>query len=717
MFIKKITPKAVISTSLIHMMYFGMNSATAQTSQLSKIQLEEIVVTAQRRAENLSDVPVAISAFTEDSLSRLGIDNVLDISASIPNTQVSASLGVTSIFLRGIGSNVLGVGADSSIAYHLNGVYVARARAQTGGFFDVERIEIVRGPQGDLYGRNATGGSVNVITRKPTEELTGGLSISYGNYNARRLEGVVSGPIVENTVLARFAGFSSQRDGYGENIITGSEVDNLDEYGGRFSLDITPTSELSIGLVGDYYSADDSNGISHYLGSGRPDVQLTALKFGGVVPDDIRDIAAEEDVGRDLTVQGLSATVSYDISDNLTLKSITGYRDSKSTMRSSIPGGSVLNAIITQYEEQDQISQEFQLLLNGNNWDMVLGGYYFREKVIGDVYFPLYFAPGAKFHQEGVGETRSYAAFAHVNYELSDRFTLIGGLRYSKETREADGEFTDPFVPVPTGGEKDWDAVTPKVGIQFHPNKDLMLYASASKGFKSGSFIIGADAPPTDPEYLWSYEVGLKATLLQDRLQMNLAAFYYDYEDLVVTLVKGTPGGGTVVSNENAAAATIQGFEAEVSLQATEGLRLDLSLGYLDAEYDEYSTADPVYPERGELDLSGNRLTNSPKLTARIGAEYRVGNLSVSGDVVFSDEVYFTPFNDKSNAYRPSYQMVNSQIKYDFESGLSLSIFGHNLTDEEVVGIQAISSSTFGYPKLGPLYAPRTFGVKTEWIF
>lgn len=696
----------------------NLNAQASITAENAADRIDDgniIIVTAQKRSENLQDVPVAISALGNDALERAGVHDVSDISGAVPNAQAAAALGITSVFLRGIGTSALGVGADPSVAYHADGVYVARARAQTTGFFDVQRLEVVRGPQGDLYGRNATGGSLNVITRKPTDYFSGDFSGSYGNYNAVQLEGALSGPLIQDVLNARVAGYYNRHDGYGINIGTGNEIDAADEYGGRITLQFDPSPALSIEMIGEYFKTSDSIGAWHYLAQGRPDVPLTAQIFGGITPPDPRDIGSTVDPKRNQEAYALTGTAGLEISDDVSLKSITGFRDLKHSQLTDLSGATVLGATLTQSESQDQFSQELQLLASGDRWNLILGGYYFTESIVGDVTIPLFFFPGAIFRQEGTAKTNAFAAFGHADYEILDGLKLIGGLRYSHERKRSVGTFTAPANPIPTGGDVTFNAFTPKFAIEYKPNSDLLVYASVSRGFKSGGFIAGSPGPATNPEFVWSYEIGLKASALDNQLQANLAAFYYDYTDLVVTRVVGAS-----VVNENAASATNKGFEAEIIMRPSNNFQVNASFGYLDAKYSEYDTADPTFLEFGVQNLAGKRLNNAPEFTARVGAEYNMrlgaGELIASADIKFLSEIFFSPFNAE-NLRQESYSIINARLSYQLDNGLKITAFGRNLANKLVVQSAIISADFLGFPVLGGLNEPRTYGLELGFKF
>ncbi|MHA3792643.1 TonB-dependent receptor [Sphingomonas sp. YL-JM2C] len=684
-------------------------AAQAQSAAAQDPALDEIIVTAQKRSESVQDVPLAVSAVGGATLDRLGVGNPLQLGATVPNFNLQTNSGVTYIYLRGVGNNFLGLGIDSNVAYHANGVYIARPRAQVSSYFDVDRIEVVRGPQGDLYGRNATGGSINVITRKPTDAFSANATLSVGNYGLVQGEAGVGGAIVPGKVAVRAAGFFVDRGGYGKNEATGKDVDNRKEQAGRLTVELTPSEPLTIEIIADYFHANDAWGVVHQAGSGIPGA-LTLAESLGNFPSNIRNVVSGVDPNRKIRAWGVQGTATLDLADNMSLRSITAYRKSRFTALDELIGTDPSIGAISQLEKQHQFSEEVQFLANGTGWDFILGGYYFTESVDGFIHIPIFFDPAAQFDQRGTGDTKAYAVFAHGSWEFVPRLKLVLGARYSHEKRTSEGVFTAPFVPIPTGGEKSFNAFTPKATLQFEPSDNLTVYGGVSKGFKSGGFTIGVPGPGVEPEKLLSYEVGLKAQMFDRRLTANIAAFWYDYTNMVVTRVVQAQ---TV--EENAGKSTIKGIEVELTARPTSRLRIDASLGLLDAKFDSFTTPDPLNPAAGPISLAGNRLPGSAKYTARVGAQYDIpvgdiAKVSISGDAFFSGDMYFDPYEHRGS-YQPSYETYNASLTYDSGRWWSMTLWGRNLSNKTIVSNQLISADFWGYPRLTYLRDPRTYGI------
>lgn len=694
---------------------------TAQPSEAGSVP-GDIIVTAQKRSQSIQHVPLAVTALGSEQISNAGAQNITALQGVVPNVQVSAALGVTSVFLRGVGTNSVEVGSNPSIAYHVDGVYISRPRAQIVGFFDVERLEVVKGPQGDLYGRNATGGSINVITKAPTRDFSGEAKATYGTYNSRTLEAAVSGPLAGDVVTARIAGVYRAHDGYGKNIVTGNGVDAQKEYGGRARVRVQPGGGFDLDLSADYYRANDSLAGWHYAGQANPFVPLLAVVRGGVVPTNIRDIASPFDPHRSVETYGFAATASLELAPDVSLKSITGYRNFKSSLLTDLSGGSVLGVALNTRENSRQFSEEVQAAIERGPLNAVFGAYYFNEKIDGGSFIAVNrlaflgppFSPTSIIANQGMASTDAYAAFAHVEYKVLPDLTLIGGLRYSYEKRSMNGSAAFPFF-MPNSGSKGWSAVTPKFTVQYEPSHYLTLYASASRGFKSGAFQIGISSVPLNPEYIWSYEAGIKGRTTDGTLQGSVAVFRYDYSDLVVTRVVNNAN-----FSENASSATINGFEADVLLRPSRAFSVSASFGYLDATYGGYTTADPVFPGRGLQNLSGNHLTNAPKFSTTVAATYEplVGarRATFSADIALQSKIFFTPF-DARNSYQPSNVIANARAAYPVTENLEVGIYGRNLTNATVKTASLITAGFFGFGELAALNEPRTYGVeaKVKW--
>ena len=718
----------------------------------------EIVVTAQKQSESLQEVPLAITAITSDALQRSAITDLQGVTANIPNLNLGQQLGVAKIALRGIGLESLQPGAEGSIAFHVDEVFISRSVAALASFYDIEQVEVLRGPQGTLYGRNATGGSINLITRGPRDYLNGYANLTVGNYGRVVTEGAIGGPIVEDVLSARIAFQTQDRNGYGENTITGSDIDDLKSRSVRGSLRFTPTDRLTLNLKGDYYWQQDRSGGYHYLGAagfsapGVP-IEPIGLALGGLVASDRRDITNNFDPSNKMEFWGLTGKLNYELTDSLDFVSITAYRELDYTTSSDIDSTSAPLSRINQAEQDWQFSQELQLVGNHDRLSWLVGLFYFKEDDRGQLAIPFdnrivgFPAPGdfvRGYYGSGFIKTEAIAAFGQASYEVLDDLTLTLGARYSSEEKtNRDESIFDVFTPfdfdssisasleTPPGAavidrDRRFRSFTPRIALDYQATPDVLIYASWSKGFKAGTYSLGSFTPAVEPEEVSALEGGIKSSLFDRRVRLNLAGFYYDYTDLQV---------GKVVNQltvlENAANATIYGLEAEMQAEVAEGLEVDANVSWLHARFDDYVSADPSRPfgdgttvdDQGQpaFDLAGNRLGQSPDFTFFVGAQYTLptnaGDFTLRGEVSYRDRVYFTPFNVDYVSQAP-FAKANAFLNWESQSGSwNASVFVKNITDKTTISSAYISSVIFGFPINGYLEEPRTYGVRIGYNF
>lgn len=714
-----------------------------QAAQAGQDGIQEIVVTAQKREESVQKTPLAITAVSGDAMRVAGISNINTLAASVPNLQMSQSYGAANVTLRGIGFLVNNIGSESPIATHFDGVYFQRTTGILGSFFDVQRLEVLRGAQGTLYGRNATGGSINVITADPTTTFQGFAQLVAGRYDHFGFEAAVGGPLIPDSdkVLFRIAAKADERSGWGTNQFTGNDIDDNNERAVRAKLQFQLSDRFQIKLTADYSRADDAQA-PHFAGTApnnAPPLGVTLL--GGTVPTRLRDISSEADPVRRNRFWGLSAHTSYEF-DDFTIKAITAYRKTDTSGRGELDQTSAaLLSPLTLYEHAQQFSQEIQFSRQTDNYDLIIGGYYFQEKLHGgvampasNIYLPIFF--GVPITQEYLTQgyfagsnldTRAFAAFGQLTYRVSDQLSATVGARYSIERKTAinRGAFDvfTPFNPrrletVPDEANlniqcgkglttigfanpsdcdpsKTFKNFSPKVGMEFQATPGTLFYASVSRGFKSGTYNFGVPAGAVDPEEITDYEIGMKSTFAGGRLRTNLSGFYYDYKDL--QLYK------TVVASavlENAAAAKIYGIEAEITAKPTRALQFDLSGSYLHSEFTDFISADSLRPlgdgvsidnyGQPAFNLKGNRLPLSPKFSGRFGAAYTidsdVGAFTLGGDVVYTSKVFFSAFNTDVAASAPSRTRYNLSLSYESSvvDGLYASLVGKNITNKVV---------------------------------
>ncbi|TVS09752.1 MAG: TonB-dependent receptor [Gammaproteobacteria bacterium] len=704
------------------------SSAIAQEER----RLEEILVTATRVAARLEDIPAPISAVFGDDITVGGIGDIGDLQYAIPNLSVGQQFGVNRTFIRGIGMTSIELGADGAVAFHQDGALIARPAAQLATYFDLERVEVLRGPQGTLYGRGATAGAINVITRKPGNEFEGNVDLTAGNYGLYALDGGIGGP-VSDTLFFRIAGRIEERDGYGTNLFTGSDVNDRSHYAGRATLLYVPTEDLEITLTTDYMREDDSNYAFSFFGPTTIDPVFGQL-FGGRTIFDIDPDPRPWDINADVDPinnrRGTGVTLNLDWnSGDWNLQSISAYRNFERTNVADLDSTD-FDAFgrITYNEKSETIGQELLLGYVQPRWDMLAGAMYFREELFASTLVPTnnieLIIPGAPpdgvFNQRGDLDIDAFGIFLQGTYRVTDQLSVTGGMRYSYEKRDHVGAFTfspQGIVDVSTSKSDSWSAWTPRVTVDYQFDDGTLLYANVARGFKSGVINIGALNDPLDPEFVWNYEVGMKTRLFEDRLNMSLSAFYYDYKDLQVSQIDelSTP------ITENAAKARNTGIELELEAFVTDDLSIDLQAAWLRAEFREFETAQTNRIEEGLRDLRGNRLPNAPDLSFTLGANYiaslPVGQLRLRGEFAWVDEVFFTEFNN-ADAFQPSHKRINASVRYSAgDSGWSVEAWGRNLTNEAVKANNIVAAPLFAFAQVGSLYPPRTYGLTVGYRF
>jgi len=714
--------------------------------------IDDVVVTAQRRSESLQKVPVAVTAVTSEDLARSGIQDLAGVTAVVPNLNLGQQLGVAKISLRGIGLENISAGAEGSIAFHMDGVFVSRSIAALASFYDVQQVEVLRGPQGTLYGRNATGGSVNINTRKPTQELSGYTNVTAGNYGRIDLEGAISGAIVPDVLAGRLAFQTRDRNGYGRNTVTGSQIDDLNTRAARGTLLFTPTDRLTVELRGDYFRERDRAGGYHFLGGagfstpGVPTVPV-GLLVGGQAPADVRDISNDADPSNEAEFWGVSSSLTYDLGDDVSVRSLTAYRRTTYATRTDLDATSAPLTATSQFERASQFSQELQLSGRTERLNWLVGAFYFTEEDEGGIKIPFnnlilgFPAPGTfvqGYYGGGVIETEAAAVFGQASYEVVDNLRLTLGVRYSsEEKKDRDRILFDVFTPFdptrPPPAElperaKRFESFTPRIAIDYQATPDVLVYGSWSRGFKAGTFNLGSGRDPVEPEEIEAWEAGLKSQLFDRRLRLNLAGFYYDYRDLQV----GKVLDGNLVL-ENAATATIYGLEAELKARVTDRFEVALNASWLHARFDEFVSYDQARPfgdGSGAVDpLSGlpafdlrdNALSQSPDFTVFVAPQYtvptRFGDVVLRAEVSWRDRTYFTPFNIEA-ASQAANTRLNAFINWESTDGrLNGSVFAKNITDETLVGNAYVSSVLVGFPVAGYLEEPRTYGVRLGYNF
>lgn len=732
----------------------GVEAQEATPAQADETRLDEVVVTARRRAESLQEVPVAVSAFSEERLSDLQADDISGIQYSVPNLYLDKGDGANAVvYLRGVGQNDSLAFADPGVGIYVDDVFIARSQAAFLELFDVDRVEVLRGPQGTLYGRNTIGGAVKFVSSPPPSAPDAYLEAGIGNYDARVLKGRLGGPLIDGVLNGKIAFAWSEREGFAENTIDGQDDGDQNSLAGRIALDWTPTDRLQI-----LFSADAKRDRPDTSRSPVRETALTgALTDGTLVTFPAATDPYQVDVNANglsnLTGYGASVTVRYDVSDAVTLESITAYRELDFDLNLDTDGSPLPILDILLLQDQSQLSQEFRASYDaGGRFTGTAGLYYFKDD---DTSFSGVDNGGATifgfpvtlfgFQTSSLADTRqeteSWAVFADVSYDLTERLSVGAGVRYTTEEKSSTRRFEnffDPTVSVidntppflagqgvagtPITGDADFDAFTPRVSLSYTPNDDMLLYASASRGFKSGGFDGRATNDfafePFRPEFVWSYEAGAKITGMEGRLVFNAAYFYNDYTDIQVTSFGSDPVTGVFVSLfTNAAAATIQGLEFELAARPTDQLSINASLGLLDAQYDEFD----ILVGGVATDVSDRALVNSPEVNASLAAtwEQPLDNgltLVLHGDAGYRSEIA-TEITDSPVLRQEAYTLVNAFAALRSTDGVWEVRAGVQNATDEAVRVQGFNLADFPGVQLGFYAAPRTYDLRVIWRY
>jgi iron complex outermembrane receptor protein len=719
--------------------------ATAQDAQTDDTEVSAIVVTARRTEETLQSVPGAVSAFSQASLERLQATDVTALQGAVPNVNLAQGRGssnATNIFIRGIGQPDALQTFDPAVGVYVDDVYYSRIRGTQFDLFDLERVEVLRGPQGTLYGKNTIGGALKVVTRKPGQEFRAGLSAAYGSYNQMELKGSVSGP-VSDTLALGLSGLIAQRDGFVENPVTGEEYNNKDTQAVRAQAAWTPTDTLRIDLSADF-SRDDAA-----MTVGQATSTLTTLLGVPLVvvtnPPPAYDFKTRTTSGlpnsTKLTHYGYAGTITWDLSDSLTLKSITAYRNLETDDYVDIDATQVELGDVFVGVDQDQTSQEFQLSFNQGPWTVVGGVYWMNENIVShqEAYADDYL--GAAFGNptflrtvDDDLETTSQAAYVNVSYDLTETVQVTAGLRYTDEekvysrstsTFSSNALFTANPAFAFNNLTESWDDVSPMADIRWMPSENVTLYLRGSKGFKSGGFNGRANNPgeqaPYDPETVTSYEGGLKTTWDGGRYLLNFTVFTNDYRDFQAR-VSGTvtdPGTGlpspelTVI---NAGSMKTSGAELEAVARPLPGLMLDAQVGLLNAEYDDFD--DVRFVATG-----GSRAFQqpafAPKWTVRYGAQYIFnlgdgGSFTVGAATRFRSEMALSVDNTLTNSrvrvpgmWDDDHWIVDARLVWEsVDRRFSAGLYGQNIGDElyktdaqEFSSVGGIRTAYYGAPQ------------------
>ena len=701
---------------------------------------DEIVVTALKRETALIETPASITALSGADLAARELTSIESLAAAAPNLVVGQASGVSWVSMRGIGMGSTSGGLEGSVALHMDGAYISQPASLDFLMFDVASVEVLRGPQGTLYGRNATGGTINFTPNRPTRETEGGASFSYGAYGRAHVEGVLSGPVSDRLSL-RFAGLLEDQDeGYGENLFLGEDVGTRSAYGARFGARFDATENFRIDAT-IFNFQDETNGIQ--LTPLNP-LNATALANNPIFataaprPSDPRDSNSDAQADGERALRGGNVTMDWDINPNVALRSITSYTAiDYSNLNAEGDSTEIEMVRSDRIENTESWQQEFDLTFSlfDNRLEGLVGVFYDEETLYlrghnrwlasnpqGYVNVAGRIVPAGT---DTIGfmdmDTTSAAVFTDLTYHITDRFSLYGGLRQSRDERELLQTTGLAGLPGNVGlaacnartFADSWDSTTGKLGVAYESGVGNM-YLQWADGFKAGGFNPYNCGDTFEPEEVTSIEAGYKLLAFGDRLRLQASVFHYDYTNLQVSQIINLQ-----TQIENAAAATVVGAELELNYRINESWSVDVGAALLDATYDEYSDLDPLRPGLGFIDLSGNRLNRAPEHTINLGVNYStdlgaLGTLTLRGEMFNSADVYFRQFNQPQDG-QEAYTTYNAFATLDPAGPISIRAFVRNITDEDLL-LGVFSAGTI-FDRWAVYAPPRTWGVEISADF
>jgi len=697
--------------------------------------LDDVIVTARRRDELLKDVPISVSALGEERLEQTGASDITALQQQTPNATVQIARGSNSTlisFIRGIGQQDPLWGFEPGVGLYVDDVYVARPQGAVLDIYDVARIEVLRGPQGSLYGRNTVGGAIKYVTNGLSNDPELTLRGTYGSYNQIDLMAVGSIPLADNFRVGG-AIASYQRDGYGTNINTGAEHYNKDVLAARASAEFEPREDVSIRLTYDRVQDDSNPRHGHRLIAG-------ATPAGRILPS-VYDTNAG--LGNDNSVmsQGASATVQIDLNDNWTFKSISAWREGETTTVIDFDNTPAATLDIPGFYADDQFTQEFQFLFDYERIQGVAGFFYLDGHAEG-AFDTILGNAGIVIGTNGQVNTESWAGFADVNFDLTDRLHLGIGLRYTLDEKRGTvfranylGATRSPLlggtvrapllVRTNYTNAKDFTQFTPRIALSYDLTDDMTTYASYSQGFKSGGFDMRGDAfltPNTvngyDPETVDSYEIGLKGAL--DRLTFAAAVFYNEYQDQQVT-TQVPAGAGIASFVDNVGSSTFYGAEFEGRLRILDNLSASFAVGYLHSDFEEFlrfNLTTMVFEDISNLVV----LQNAPDWTGYLGftwiGDLAGGALAVTPSVSYRGDSSMFEFPNPILDQK-AYSLVDLSIVWtDPTDRYTLGLYGKNLTDEEYrVGGYNFPGALFDNSIIGYYGPPQTVSASLKVKF
>ena len=698
-------------------------SGSLNNSESSEGYGDEIVVTAQKREQNLQNVAAAITAVNSRTLQERGITTTDDLKFVVPSLQVGELGGNTNVNIRGVGLNLVSTVAPPGVAIHIDGVYQPITAMGDLVQIDLERVEVLRGPQGTLYGRNANAGAINFITKAPTDRFEGYVQAGYATYDQSRLQGIVNIPVSDDIAIRAVGDWVKRRDGYYKNVVPGlDDIIKGETLSGRLRIAANVTDKLTLDInlsklkgSGPYY------GYVNFTKPNADALRRNPFLANAIVSGKPNRTSANDPSDSDRDLDFAAATLTWEL-DDVQLKSITGYQYLHDRILSDDDGSNISAFLGTRNSRNKSFSQEFNLSASLGPVDAITGFFYLNDRYRYLVHYDLplglsplpagsildFFSPETK--------TKALAVFGDVTVNLSERFRVFGGLRYSNDKIEATQVNSLRFgptgniifsCPLQTNKLK-FNSTTPRAGAQFDLSDDSNVFATYSQGFKDGGFNRTQCNANYNPETIKAYETGIKNRVLDGRATLNISGFYYDYKNL--QLVQQVGLGNRVT---NAASATIKGLELEATWNPSDNWTFNGNVSALDAKYKNFVNVDTLFPGLGFQDVSGNRLNNAPKFSTNVGLSYRTdqsnfGRVTLRADGSYRSRYYFREFNRPEDS-QAAYALLNIAIIWDSPNDqYRVRLYGNNIFNQGYVSSLA-ANDAFG-SRNGTWGTPSQFG-------
>jgi iron complex outermembrane receptor protein len=714
-------------------------------------ELQQVVVTARKTEESLQRVPESVAAITGDDLEKRSLDTLSDIGQSTPNfnfgEQGNTGRGAGILFIRGVGQVNATVNFEPAVGLYIDGVFLGRPNGNDLDMLDIERVEVLRGPQGTLFGRNTSGGAVNIITKQPdasADGLSGRAEIITGSLN--RFDAVVglNIPLVTDKVALQFDGSRRSQDGYGRRT-DGESTGSTDRDSGRVSLLLKPTEHFSALIEGDGTIYNETNAVEKLVDINTATGPIAAINAFTPLKYDSRWLSSSDFLSYGTgpnssrgDLSGTSVTLNLD-TDWATLKSISAYRRLNVHSDQDPDNSPVTLLNFYDYTRQHEISQELQA--KGESFDerldWVLGAYYFHESAsesdLSILLTALVPDCGACFDYIRNVATDSYASYGQANYKLTERLRFTAGLRFTHDTKEFEGiDLAYPgnaLLGITGTLHKSWDDMSPRLGFDYQWTPDIMTYVSAARGYKGGGFTSDAGVPATvySPEIVWTYELGLRSDLLDHHLRFNTTAFYNNYSDLQMQINGSTTNSsGNPVPfaiTANIPKVRITGGEVELIVVPAKRLQLTSGLGLTYAQYLQLPTS--AAWTAANLVTLHSQFPYTPKVSLTLGAEYTMplsGARSATGriDYAYKSTIYYN-LTDSPYLRQSPYGLLNARLTFEYQQrGLSFSVFATNLTNKHYF-TGGYDDADIPTPGLGFAFVdmapPREFGVSAQVRF